>query len=87
MKIKLFHHPSVSSKADYDNVVLHYSKDMYDVSISSSDDVVIYCHKCVLVARLEYFHSMLASGWMEVTNWKFHHICLVWIFLFLFLCP
>ncbi|KAK3098977.1 hypothetical protein FSP39_024899 [Pinctada imbricata] len=43
-------------------------KDLHDVSIASTDNVIIQCHKCVLVARLEYFHSMLASGWMETSN-------------------
>ncbi|KAK3580483.1 hypothetical protein CHS0354_001084 [Potamilus streckersoni] len=41
--------------------------DVYDVSIQSSDGIIFPCHKCVLVARLEYFHSMLASGWMETS--------------------
>ena len=36
------------------------------MSIESEDGEMFHCHKCVLVARLEYFHSMLASGWMEV---------------------
>ena len=36
------------------------------MSIQSEDGEMFHCHKCVLVARLEYFHSMLASGWMEV---------------------
>ncbi|XP_060067685.1 inhibitor of Bruton tyrosine kinase-like, partial [Ylistrum balloti] len=43
-------------------------RDMYDVSIQSEDNTVIHCHKCVLVARLEYFHSMLGSGWIETSN-------------------
>ena len=42
--------------------------ELYDVSIESEDGEMFHCHKCVLVARLEYFHSMLASGWMEVNS-------------------
>ncbi len=41
---------------------------MYDVGIQAEDGVTIHCHKCVVVARLEYFHSMLSSGWIEVSN-------------------
>lgn len=39
-----------------------------DVIIKSSvDNSTMAAHKCILVARLEYFHSMLASGWIEVS--------------------
>ena len=38
----------------------------YDVCIRGDSGEPVECHKCVLVARLEYFHSMLASGWIEV---------------------
>lgn len=41
---------------------------MYDVNISTEDGHKIQCHKCVLVSRLEYFHSMLATGWIETFN-------------------
>ncbi|XP_070564360.1 inhibitor of Bruton tyrosine kinase-like [Ptychodera flava] len=43
-------------------------KSLYDVSIETADGLVIDCHKCVLVARLEYFHSMLGSGWIETST-------------------
>ncbi|XP_077869618.1 inhibitor of Bruton tyrosine kinase-like [Saccoglossus kowalevskii] len=36
-----------------------------DVSIQTDDGEALQCHKCVLVARLEYFRSMLGSGWFE----------------------
>lgn len=36
------------------------------MTVESEDGHMFQCHKCVLVARLEYFHSMLATGWMEV---------------------
>lgn len=46
----------------------HKLCDLYDVRIQSDNNTVVSCHKCVLVARLEYFHSMLASGWVETSN-------------------
>ncbi|XP_078373752.1 inhibitor of Bruton tyrosine kinase-like isoform X1 [Oculina patagonica] len=39
--------------------------ELYDVVIVSEDGTELKCHKCILVARLEYFRSMLASGWLE----------------------
>ncbi|KAJ7388445.1 hypothetical protein OS493_037607, partial [Desmophyllum pertusum] len=39
--------------------------ELYDVVIVSKEGTELKCHKCILVARLEYFHSMLASGWLE----------------------
>lgn len=38
-----------------------------DVTIKSEDGKEFHCHKCVLCARLEYFHSMLSSSWIEAT--------------------
>ena len=46
--------------------------ELYDVTVKSENGVVFQCHRCVLVARLEYFHSMLATGWMEVTLTSFY---------------
>ncbi|KAK2162357.1 hypothetical protein LSH36_100g11000 [Paralvinella palmiformis] len=43
---------------------------LYDVCIAAEDGSTIQCHKCILVARLEYFRSMLASGWIETSNTK-----------------
>ncbi|CAH1798653.1 unnamed protein product [Owenia fusiformis] len=43
-------------------------RSLYDVEIKSEDGLTIKCHKCVLVARLEYFHSMLATGWVETSS-------------------
>lgn len=40
--------------------------DLYNVQITSCDGGVIKAHKCILAARLDYFHSMLAGGWIEV---------------------
>uniref|UniRef100_A0A8C5PWA2 Inhibitor of Bruton tyrosine kinase n=1 Tax=Leptobrachium leishanense TaxID=445787 RepID=A0A8C5PWA2_9ANUR len=38
-----------------------------DVTMRSEDRKEFHCHKCVLCARLEYFHSMLSSSWIEAT--------------------
>ncbi|KAM4694566.1 inhibitor of Bruton tyrosine kinase [Discoglossus pictus] len=38
-----------------------------DVTMRSEDGKEFHCHKCVLCARLEYFHSMLSSSWIEAT--------------------
>lgn len=46
----------------------HREKDLYDVCIQSEDGVEFMCHKCILVARLEYFQSMLGCGWVETSN-------------------
>ncbi|KAM3931295.1 inhibitor of Bruton tyrosine kinase [Leptodactylus fuscus] len=39
-----------------------------DVTIRSEDGKEFHCHKCVLCARLEYFHSMLSSSWIEARS-------------------
>ncbi|KAK3770373.1 hypothetical protein RRG08_028271 [Elysia crispata] len=39
--------------------------ELFDVTIKSEDGQEKQCHKCVLVSRLEYFYSMLATGWLE----------------------
>ncbi|XP_076444948.1 inhibitor of Bruton tyrosine kinase-like [Babylonia areolata] len=44
--------------------------ELYDVCIRTDDDTMIQCHKCILAARLEYFHSMLGSGWIETSDTK-----------------
>ncbi|XP_034241662.1 inhibitor of Bruton tyrosine kinase [Thrips palmi] len=36
-----------------------------DIHIQSKDGHNFYVHKCILVARSEYFHHMLAGGWIE----------------------
>ncbi|XP_048577771.1 inhibitor of Bruton tyrosine kinase isoform X2 [Nematostella vectensis] len=41
---------------------------LHDVTIESEDGVNFACHKCVLVARLDYFRSMLACGWLEASS-------------------
>ncbi|KAF6114172.1 inhibitor of Bruton tyrosine kinase [Phyllostomus discolor] len=39
-----------------------------DVTMKSVDGKEFRCHKCVLCARLEYFHSMLSSSWIEASS-------------------
>ncbi|XP_075410954.1 inhibitor of Bruton tyrosine kinase isoform X2 [Tenrec ecaudatus] len=41
---------------------------LYDVTMKSLDGKEFSCHKCVLCARLEYFHSMLSSSWIEASS-------------------
>ncbi|XP_045429289.1 inhibitor of Bruton tyrosine kinase isoform X9 [Pipistrellus kuhlii] len=41
---------------------------VYDVTMKSVDGKEFPCHKCVLCARLDYFHSMLSSSWIEASN-------------------
>ncbi|XP_023668890.2 inhibitor of Bruton tyrosine kinase isoform X1 [Paramormyrops kingsleyae] len=38
-----------------------------DVTLRSEDGKDFPCHKCVLCARLEYFHSMLGNPWIEAS--------------------
>lgn len=40
---------------------------LYDITLNSQDGKAFQCHKCVLCARLEYFHSMLSSTWIEAS--------------------
>ncbi|XP_043930033.1 inhibitor of Bruton tyrosine kinase [Protopterus annectens] len=39
-----------------------------DVTLRSKDGKEFACHKCVLCARMEYFHSMLCSTWIEASS-------------------
>ncbi|XP_015425777.1 PREDICTED: inhibitor of Bruton tyrosine kinase isoform X4 [Myotis davidii] len=41
---------------------------VYDVTMKSVDGKEFRCHKCVLCARLDYFHSMLSSSWIEASS-------------------
>ncbi|KAJ8026856.1 Inhibitor of Bruton tyrosine kinase [Holothuria leucospilota] len=43
-------------------------EDLSDILLQSEDNVMFSCHRCILVARLEYFNSMLASGWIEASS-------------------
>lgn len=39
-----------------------------DLTLVSSEGKSLHCHRCVLVARSEYFRSMLLMGWRESSN-------------------
>lgn len=41
-------------------------QNFWDISLKSDDEMEIKAHKCILVARLEYFNCMISQGWMEV---------------------
>jgi hypothetical protein len=41
--------------------------ELSDISIKSEDGIEYKCHKCILMARLEYFRGMLGSGWIEAS--------------------
>jgi len=43
-------------------------EDLCDVSISSQDGKIFRAHRSILSARLEYFHSMFACGWIETSG-------------------
>jgi hypothetical protein len=43
-------------------------QNLYDVRIRSEDGQELHAHKCVLIARLDYFRSMLSGRWVEVSK-------------------
>lgn len=43
-------------------------QNLYDVTIRSEDGKELRAHKCVLVARLDYFRNMLSGRWVEVSD-------------------
>ncbi|XP_069705770.1 inhibitor of Bruton tyrosine kinase [Periplaneta americana] len=45
-------------------------QNLHNVTIRSEDGKLLNAHKCVLVARLEYFHSMLSGRWVETSDTK-----------------
>ncbi|PIK52930.1 putative inhibitor of Bruton tyrosine kinase [Apostichopus japonicus] len=42
--------------------------ELSDVILESDDEVLHHCHRCILVSRVEYFNSMLASSWFESSS-------------------
>ena len=42
--------------------------ELHDTIINCLDDESLKCHKCILVARSEYFSSMLSFGWQESSS-------------------
>lgn len=51
------------SRTIYFNRLSH--DDLYDCQIDCNDGQSIKCHKCVLVARSEFFRNMFLGGWLE----------------------
>lgn len=41
-------------------------KQLYDMKVKSQDGQIFNVHKCILVARMEYFRLMLSGYWKEV---------------------
>lgn len=40
--------------------------DLYDITIKCENNQELRAHKCILVARLEYFRLMFSHNWSEV---------------------
>ena len=49
---------------------------LYDVRIATKTEDVLYAHKCVLGARLEYFRCMFGAVWTEVRGWNISNLYL-----------
>ncbi|KAG7158760.1 Inhibitor of Bruton tyrosine kinase-like [Homarus americanus] len=45
-------------------------QELWDVMIRSKNGEVLGAHKCILAAKLEYFHCMFGASWMETTASK-----------------
>lgn len=62
-----FYLPQIADKSKYSFNRLYHGDfpELYDVRIICGDDVVLPAHKCILVARLEYFNMMFAHTWAE----------------------
>uniref|UniRef100_A0A672TSV3 Inhibitor of Bruton tyrosine kinase n=1 Tax=Strigops habroptila TaxID=2489341 RepID=A0A672TSV3_STRHB len=60
---------NVVNKKNGNKLKLNQKKCSYlcDVTLKSLDGKEFPCHKCVLCARLDYFHSMLSSSWIEAS--------------------
>ncbi|XP_067882780.1 inhibitor of Bruton tyrosine kinase [Heterodontus francisci] len=62
-KIKVVHKKG-GSKLKFNQKKCSY---LCDVTLRSEDGKEFVCHKCVLCARLEYFHRMLSNAWIEAS--------------------
>ncbi|XKL59654.1 hypothetical protein PGB90_000670 [Kerria lacca] len=40
-------------------------KNLYDIKLKSQDGKIFSAHKCILIARMQYFKSMLSGNWIE----------------------
>ncbi|NXX23300.1 IBTK kinase, partial [Podargus strigoides] len=60
---------NIVNKKNVNKPKLNQKKCSYlcDVTLKSLDGKEFPCHKCVLCARLDYFHSMLSSSWIEAS--------------------
>ncbi|XP_067126093.1 inhibitor of Bruton tyrosine kinase [Centruroides vittatus] len=63
-KIKVLEFPNVPKlRFNRKNLI-----NLCDVKLLSADKKEFSCHRCVLVARSEYFHNMLGSSWIESSS-------------------
>lgn len=53
-------------KTDVVDLEWNEQSEFSDITVVSKDGVNFSLHRCVLAARSEYFHNMLAGGWIEV---------------------
>ncbi|XP_067631426.1 inhibitor of Bruton tyrosine kinase [Eurosta solidaginis] len=62
-----FHLPQIADKSKYRFSRIYHSDfpELYDVRIICGDDVILPAHKCILVARLDYFNMMFTHTWAE----------------------
>ncbi|XP_039954070.1 inhibitor of Bruton tyrosine kinase [Bactrocera tryoni] len=62
-----FYLPQIADKSKYRFNRLYHGDfpELYDVRIICGGDVVLPAHKCILVARLEYFNMMFTHTWAE----------------------
>ncbi|XP_014103138.2 inhibitor of Bruton tyrosine kinase [Bactrocera oleae] len=62
-----FYLPQVADKSKYRFNRLYHGDfpELYDVRIICGGDVILPAHKCILVARLEYFSMMFTHTWAE----------------------
>lgn len=61
---------STEKKEPFRRLNRHAFTDLYDVTIKCSNNMEIKAHKCVLVARLEYFSLMFSHSWAEVSVFR-----------------
>lgn len=61
------HFSSSAKKEPFRRLNRHAFPELYDVTIKCANDMEIKAHKCVLVARLEYFSLMFSHSWSEVS--------------------
>ncbi|XP_036330764.1 inhibitor of Bruton tyrosine kinase [Rhagoletis pomonella] len=67
LKQSSFYLPQIADKSKFRFNRLYHGDfpELYDVRIISEGDAIIPAHKCILVARLEYFSMMFTHTWAE----------------------